>query len=132
MSIFYFKFACAVNSVEINLSYQSYVDWNIDTADAQNLLKDPPPQDDTHGVPKHVWGDFVYLLCIYSSPRTVNFIRSVQGFSVVDHKISNLWVWRRQVQKPSLLALHGVDILAVIQKQEADDQVVLAYQLMYG
>jgi hypothetical protein len=31
-----------------------------------------------------------------------------------------------------LLALHGIDILAVIQKQEADGQVVLAYQLIFG
>jgi hypothetical protein len=38
---------------KINLYYQSYVNWNIDTADAQNLLR-KLPEDDTRGVPKHV------------------------------------------------------------------------------
>ena len=86
-----FNIACAVKSVEINLYYQLYVHWNIYTADAQNLLRDLS-EDDIRGVPKHVYGDFVHPLCIYSSARKVNFIRSVHGFSVVDHKISNLCV----------------------------------------
>jgi hypothetical protein len=131
VSIIYINIACAINSVEINLYYQSYMNWNTDTADAQNLLRDLP-EDDTRGVPKHVWRDFMYLLCIYSSERKVNFIRNVHGFSAVGHKISSLWVWRWQVQKHSQLALHGMDILAVIRKEEADGQVALAYQLIFG
>jgi len=35
------------------MHYQSYVNWNIDTADGQNLLRNPP-EDDTHGVPRQV------------------------------------------------------------------------------
>ena len=30
--------------------------------------------DVTHGVPKHVWGDFVYVLCINFSPCKFAFI----------------------------------------------------------
>jgi len=40
----------------------------------------------------------------------------------------SLKVTSTEGQKQSQLALHGMDILAVIRKQEADGQVVLAYQ----
>jgi len=40
------------------------------------------PDDGTQGVPKHFVGDFVYLMCLYSSEPKVGFVCS--GSSVLD------------------------------------------------
>jgi hypothetical protein len=48
------------------------------------------PDDGTHGVPKHVGGDYVHLLCIYASALKVGFISRFVHYTHHTHNIKIL------------------------------------------
>jgi hypothetical protein len=62
--------ACQITFMSSCLHYAQYMQyWN-----SKKYIQFQLPKNSTHGVPKHVRGDLVYLLCIQYIPVQVRFV----------------------------------------------------------